>query len=548
MPIKLKKTNIQYDIDTPEIGWVIIGADEDGNLVKKDENGLYEKIIKDETYGIYIKLETDYLTIGNRLSTNEGLYSYSQGEYNESSNLISTSRGQYLKSTNKLSYASGKGFGNTSTNIYYLYSNGVNSFVHSYSTNANNYGSYSDYSVILGGTNNLIETNANSSVILGGNNNKILENISGTTIIGGNGIIANKTNTLYTPNIITTGLTSLTVTGDTITSNSINTINLNVSTQLISNYITSNQSITLGINYSNTFKISGYTSSDFLMANGTVNTDRYLSISGGTMYDKLIQIKSIVSKSTINDTNVVIGRDHILNVNTSLPNINNNVILGYGNAKNLTTANTNIIIGYQNVISDSFNTPIINMNNNIIIGNSNKIKTTGEENEIIIGNNLTGKGSGTISLGGGTGWNGTYLNGTIYQNDGSIHSSDERLKTDIRTLTTYEIKAAKELLNEIGMYKFLKSIQEKGDRAREHVGMTVQRAIQIMRDNNLDPFNYAFICRDMNTDNPLDVIYQNDPYKYSFRYLELIIFITRGLVEEIKTINNKIDILESKLL
>jgi hypothetical protein len=40
----------------------------------------YEKIVKDETYGIYLRLETDYLTIGNRVSSStEGLYTLAQG-------------------------------------------------------------------------------------------------------------------------------------------------------------------------------------------------------------------------------------------------------------------------------------------------------------------------------------------------------------------------------------------------------------------------------------------------------------------------------------
>lgn len=39
-------------------------------------------------------------------------------------------------------------------------------------------------------------------------------------------------------------------------------------------------------------------------------------------------------------------------------------------------------------------------------------------------------------------------------------------------------------------------VEQKGSDARLHVGMTVQRAIEIMQDHNLDPMAYGFICYD----------------------------------------------------
>lgn len=63
-------------------------------------------------------------------------------------------------------------------------------------------------------------------------------------------------------------------------------------------------------------------------------------------------------------------------------------------------------------------------------------------------------------------------------------------------MTDAEIAASKALAKEIGTFKFLASIQEKGSAARSHIGMTVQRAIEIMQAQGLDPFAYAFICFD----------------------------------------------------
>lgn len=85
---------------------------------------------------------------------------------------------------------------------------------------------------------------------------------------------------------------------------------------------------------------------------------------------------------------------------------------------------------------------------------------------------------------------------TIYAGTGTINTSDAREKTAVRSMAADEIEAAKALSKEIGVYQFLDSVAVKGDKARHHVGMTVQRAIQIMEAHGLNPFAYGFICYD----------------------------------------------------
>ena len=84
----------------------------------------------------------------------------------------------------------------------------------------------------------------------------------------------------------------------------------------------------------------------------------------------------------------------------------------------------------------------------------------------------------------------------VFATNGTINTSDAREKTDVRQFTENEINAAKQLSKEIGIYKFLDAVESKGDNARFHIGMTVQRAIEIMQSNGLDPFKYGFICYD----------------------------------------------------
>ncbi|MFZ9370257.1 MAG: tail fiber domain-containing protein [Limnohabitans sp.] len=84
----------------------------------------------------------------------------------------------------------------------------------------------------------------------------------------------------------------------------------------------------------------------------------------------------------------------------------------------------------------------------------------------------------------------------IFCANGTINTSDARLKTEVRDLSAQEIAAAKELAKAIGGFKWLAAVAEKGETARTHIGMTVQRAIEIMVSNGLDPLAYSFICYD----------------------------------------------------
>lgn len=84
----------------------------------------------------------------------------------------------------------------------------------------------------------------------------------------------------------------------------------------------------------------------------------------------------------------------------------------------------------------------------------------------------------------------------IYAQDTSINLSDARKKTEVVGFTQDELNASKQLSKEIGTYKWLSAIQEKGENARKHIGMTVQRAIEVMEANNLNPFDYGFIGYD----------------------------------------------------
>ena len=85
----------------------------------------------------------------------------------------------------------------------------------------------------------------------------------------------------------------------------------------------------------------------------------------------------------------------------------------------------------------------------------------------------------------------------LFVASGVINTSDATKKTPVRQLTVFEIAAAVALAGEIGAYQWLDMVAEKGvDVARQHIGMTVQRAIEVMKTHGLDPMRYGFICHD----------------------------------------------------
>lgn len=114
---------------------------------------------------------------------------------------------------------------------------------------------------------------------------------------------------------------------------------------------------------------------------------------------------------------------------------------------------------------------------------------------------LTVDGAGNLLPGADNAQNigsGSLRPATIYAASGTINTSDAREKTPVRSLNENELAAARELAREPGVYQFLASVAEKGeDGARLHIGMTVQRAIEIMESHGLDPLRYGFICHDV---------------------------------------------------
>jgi hypothetical protein len=127
---------------------------------------------------------------------------------------------------------------------------------------------------------------------------------------------------------------------------------------------------------------------------------------------------------------------------------------------------------------------------------------------------------------------------TVYAATGTINTSDAREKTPVEPLTAAELATAKALAREVGTFQYLAMLEDKGDDARVHTGLTVQRAIEIMEAQGLDAMRYGLVCFDQ-WDDELDAdgeVIHPAGDRYGFRSDELLLLMARGLDERLSAI------------
>lgn len=85
----------------------------------------------------------------------------------------------------------------------------------------------------------------------------------------------------------------------------------------------------------------------------------------------------------------------------------------------------------------------------------------------------------------------------IFAVTGTINTSDARLKTPFDDLTDTERAALLACRQHIGLYRWRDAVAAKGmDGARRHCGVTAQTCVAEFEARGLDPWAYAFFCRD----------------------------------------------------
>lgn len=133
----------------------------------------------------------------------------------------------------------------------------------------------------------------------------------------------------------------------------------------------------------------------------------------------------------------------------------------------------------------------------------------------------------------------------IYAATGTINTSDERLKSNIRELSETELACASDLAALPKIYQFNDALAEKGHAARLHCSPTVQSVIAVMQSHGLDPFRYGFVCYDeweeqaeIRDEETGEIIQEHRAAgeRYSLRPDELHFFIARGQEERLRRI------------
>ncbi|HCG6617818.1 TPA: phage tail protein [Vibrio parahaemolyticus] len=95
----------------------------------------------------------------------------------------------------------------------------------------------------------------------------------------------------------------------------------------------------------------------------------------------------------------------------------------------------------------------------------------------------------------------------VFSTNGTIMTSDARLKTDIDDLPPELLLAVKDI--RFKQFRMKDAVALKGDGARLHVGVLAQDVIAVFESYNLDAFLYGIVCQDPETK------------KYMVRYDEL---------------------------
>ncbi len=125
----------------------------------------------------------------------------------------------------------------------------------------------------------------------------------------------------------------------------------------------------------------------------------------------------------------------------------------------------------------------------------------------------------------------------VFAANGTINTSDERLKQDIEDLSEAETRVAIAAKGLLKKFRWKEAVQQKGENARIHFGIIAQDLIAAFQSEGLDPFKYSVICFNEWWRNPEDPTDCRDEEvegweygsQYAVRYDELLAFIIAAL-------------------
>ena len=125
----------------------------------------------------------------------------------------------------------------------------------------------------------------------------------------------------------------------------------------------------------------------------------------------------------------------------------------------------------------------------------------------------------------------------IFAVNGTIQTSDRREKQDIKELSEKELAVATRLKALIRTFRWKKSVAEKGDKARIHVGVIAQDVRDAFTQEGLDADSYSIFCYDKwdeisevkDSDGNVTEPYRPAGDRYGVKYDALLAFIIAAL-------------------
>jgi len=119
----------------------------------------------------------------------------------------------------------------------------------------------------------------------------------------------------------------------------------------------------------------------------------------------------------------------------------------------------------------------------------------------------------------------------VFAANGTINTSDERQKQDIRNLSDVEKAVAVRLKSLIKAFRYKDAVALKGDAARLHVGVIAQEVKAAFEAEGLDGFEYGILCYDQweeKTDAEGNILIEAGD-SFGVRYSELAMFIIAAI-------------------
>ena len=113
----------------------------------------------------------------------------------------------------------------------------------------------------------------------------------------------------------------------------------------------------------------------------------------------------------------------------------------------------------------------------------------------------------------------------IYATNGTIQTSDEREKQDIRDITEAEARVAQACKGLLKAYRWKDAVAEKGDNARIHFGIIAQDLQAAFAAEGLDAGDYAMFIHTTWTDEETG----EEKSRMGVRYSELLAFIIAAI-------------------